>query len=505
MKSKFHCLSKASFHFLCICILLWGYSFSQVNYELENAKYDFPDTKNLRDKILKTQSDLKFIDEQIGKMKQVLDYIQQVTTSQNDSTRIAILETAIALQSAFSSQLKIIKDSYATKVLRVRDFQERIAKVQAEASKTVKVDGTIYDKLPTGRVYFVRQRKSTDVFVITTSKSRNLGDEVTGYYRKIADRVVVLDAKRRWQVYQKGQEPHGAISSFDLYEETIEPTGLTDLKQLQEEYQNALKELSSFLHDSFSLLSSDIEIRMSELEINKSTLSSVLGKDQRELYLKNLYLAGHVAAEKGQYLAALNAFLTLYNEDNNYSDVAAKLEASRKYGERTLRSLLFGEDGLKNMIIIPSGKCDLSSGESFKTEIFLIDSLAVTNEQYDYFEKVTGYKSQANWRAGYNDATKDKPVLNLTDADKARFAEWAGKMMPSINEIEYIRASGFETLTEKNQYYPNGNFYGVTINETELRCILPLNRVMEAKQSEIEDKADAIKDAINEKIKQLMP
>lgn len=504
MQSKRQLLRRSS-SVLFICAYLGCHTFAQVNYRLENAKFDFPDTRDMRSRIAEIQSDLRFVGDQIAKLKLVLDCTQRITSVQDDSTKIAILDTMIGVQSAFSSQVKMTKDNYVTMLGRLRDLEERIAKVQIQASQAVKVDGTIYDKLPTAKVYFVRQRKSTDVYVITTSKVHNLGDEVTGYYRKIADQTVVLDSKRRWQVLQKGKEPSQAISSFDLYEETVEVVEPSDLTQLQEEHRNAAKELSSFFQDAFTLLASDIKIRTNELTINRSRLTSDVERSERELYLKNLFIAGQVATEKADGLSALNAFFALYNEDKSYDDVAAKLEAARRTAEVKLRLLLFGEHGLKNMVIIPAGKCELSSGESFKSEIFLIDSLAVTNEQFEYFEKVTGYKPQKDWRAFYNETTANRRVLNLADADKAKFAEWAGKMLPSANEIEYISASGFESLTEKYQYLPSGSLYGVIVNAAEFRCVVPLTMIPEDKQSEIEDKADMIKDAVKDKINQLIP
>ena len=119
-----------------------------------------------------------------------------------------------------------------------------------------------------------------------------------------------------------------------------------------------------------------------------------------------------------------------------------------------------------NMIIVPEGEAYMGSKETIgflgsrwqavpvykaKLSPFLIDKYPVTNQEFDRFTGITGYRSEGNWRKYYTPMTGGHPVINVSWNDANQYANWLGKRLPT--QVEWERAArGTDFRT-----YPWGN------------------------------------------------
>jgi formylglycine-generating enzyme required for sulfatase activity len=143
------------------------------------------------------------------------------------------------------------------------------------------------------------------------------------------------------------------------------------------------------------------------------------------------------------------------------------------------------------MALVPDGSVLLHTGERFEPAAFYMDASPVTNEEFNAFEKATGYKTIGNWRAGYTTASQSQDaVQNLSFDDKTAFARWANKRPATPQEIEYVAASGFPALADRNAHPKITNAYGVNIVADGFYCALDLSSFPQSEQERLKQQAE---------------
>lgn len=121
-----------------------------------------------------------------------------------------------------------------------------------------------------------------------------------------------------------------------------------------------------------------------------------------------------------------------------------------------------------NMVFIPGGEFTMGKnterGDDFSpahlvlVDSFYIDTYEVTNAEYKAFCVATGYRLPEFWnneafRCGDN--FPDFPVVGINWFDAMRYAQWAGKRLPTEAEWEFAARGG---LMDKD--YPTGDTLG---------------------------------------------
>lgn len=132
-----------------------------------------------------------------------------------------------------------------------------------------------------------------------------------------------------------------------------------------------------------------------------------------------------------------------------------------------LRSVAQNND-IDNSVLIPGGDfqmgkdsergSDFSPAHTVHIDSFYIDKYEVTNAKYKAFCEATGYRLPEFWNTDAfrcGDNYPDFPVVGINWYDAMRYAEWAGKRLPTEAKWEYTARGG---LIDRD--YPTGDTLG---------------------------------------------
>ena len=123
---------------------------------------------------------------------------------------------------------------------------------------------------------------------------------------------------------------------------------------------------------------------------------------------------------------------------------------------------------LEEMVLIPGGEflmgmnsdrgSDFSPAHRVTIDSFYMDKHEVTNAEYKAFCEATGYRLPEFWNIGVfrcGDDFSDYPVIGVNWFDAMRYANWAGKRLPTEAEWEYAARGGLI-----GRDYPTGDTLG---------------------------------------------
>lgn len=121
----------------------------------------------------------------------------------------------------------------------------------------------------------------------------------------------------------------------------------------------------------------------------------------------------------------------------------------------------------ENMVLIAGGDftmgkdapgADFNPAHKVSVDSFYLDKQEVTNAEYKKFCDATKYKFPEFWNVDVfrcGEKYPDFPVVGISWSDARKYAEWAGKRLPTEAEWEFAARGGLA-----GKEYPNGDTLG---------------------------------------------
>ncbi len=133
--------------------------------------------------------------------------------------------------------------------------------------------------------------------------------------------------------------------------------------------------------------------------------------------------------------------------NDSYRRLTERIEVNTERGAISTENMVFMEGG--NFLMGNDSLRESAPEEEVYVAPFWIDAYPVTVNDYTVYMKATGVPEPKFWRdPQYNGP--DQPVIGLTWQDAQRYADWAGKRLPTENQWE------FAARGKENRAYPWG-------------------------------------------------
>ena len=355
--------------------------------------------------------------------------------------------------------------------------------------------------LPAQRVYRVRSADSS-VRLVQLDKPHKIGDTIVIYVAQFGRAIFMSrTVKPSWEMSEGSVPPVGADSVFDLLREVPRPRAYVVYELIATRFAALRLRLEQPLLALLDSLSVHMRRDIEALNTRRETLERESRAASHELQLKNLMVGALHDEAAGKHLAAVPPLEALLKLDLSYPGAADLLAKVRHHIDSSSRAEFFGENGRKNMELIPGGEIMLRSGERFRPDPFFLDRSPVSMNQYTHFEAATGYRSRGAWRGQSMEIdTSNELVRGLTAEDKVAFAQWAGARPASPQEIEYAAAGGWTTLAMRKQHPTTENFYHVTTSDDGFSCVRELRALNEDERDRLMQQSRIAAKEIREKI-----
>ncbi|HZV13205.1 MAG TPA: SUMF1/EgtB/PvdO family nonheme iron enzyme [Candidatus Kapabacteria bacterium] len=476
------------FLFCAGCSLLKA---QEIDFAGENAGYNFPETLTLRNALKELESSRAAT----AAHRQTLDSINALYDSVAHSAapyagytmflkgNADLSAEASALLRTCATRAKILYDSLL--MLRSLRIQRQVVRVDS-------IRG-IVDLIPLAdqKIYRLHCTDSTEQFV-QLDTTLNIGDTISAYAVRFGRKIFPSSAQPGTWEMSEGTQATAGDSVFDVLRQVAKPHIYDVYSAFTARFDTLHSANEPPLDSALLALHAQLQSDLHAAEKHITELDDSIQTATRQLWGKNLLLSAQHSIGAGNYLSAVDILLRMRSADSGFIGIAeATLAQARKDLDSVSRIQYFGSDGLKNMTLVPGGSVTLHTGERFEPEAFYMDASAVTNEEFNAFEKSTGYKAVGNWRAGYTTPSQSQDaVQNLSLDDKTAFARWANKRPATPQEIEYVAASGFPALSDRNAHPKIANVYGVSIISEGFYCAHDLSSFPQSEQERLKQQAE---------------
>ena len=253
-----------------------------------------------------------------------------------------------------------------------------------------------------------------------------------------------------------------------------------------------------FMRDLWQQL--DNLIQEYEVTIRKLQQQETLLKVQHEqllqkIEMEKLYLRavqGFLSSLRGTPTQFCSSYAQLV--DASEEDQFHRYDSLFALAQQVADTMLAG--GLLTMhknaeVIIPAGGCQLSDGREYQSGGMIVSTLPIMTSELDLLQIAKGERSPQFAQTLKGQAYK--PVENVPIDELSGLLMKFGGQLLSSEESEYINASGFASVSEKERYGVVYNLYGFS-PDPRYRYICWAEGL---ESHEIKDRLEAIKDKID--------